>query len=146
MLKRAKVRVLHNEKVDVYLNGIPASITGLGDMWNQDCQPRKCMSRIDPNKGRRSKLNLLLSHNPDSKSLVNDFDWSVMLSGHTHGGQFRIPLSNYAPFAPVADLSHTEGLADFKGRPIFITRAELVAYGIRVNCGPEVSLLELTSA
>lgn len=144
VLKAAKIRLLHNERVSVYLNGIPLSITGLGDLWSKDCIPQKCMPRIDPKLGPSSNCNILLSHNPDSKTIVNDFDWSLMLSGHTHGGQFRIPFSNFAPLAPVSDLSHTEGLAEFQGRPIFITRGVGSLYGARINCRPELSLLELS--
>ena len=144
VLKAAKVRLLHNERVNVYLNGIPLSVTGLGDMWNKDCLPQKCMPRIDPKLGPSSRFNLLLSHNPDTKTIVHNFDWSLMLSGHTHGGQFRFPFSNFAPLAPVSDLAHTEGLAEFHDRPIYITRGVGSLYGVRVNCRPEVSLLELS--
>jgi len=143
-LKSANVRILHNERESTYLNGLPITVTGLGDMWSKECIPQKCMARIKPNQARRPHLIILLSHNPDSKHLVDEFDWSLMLSGHTHGGQFRVPFSNYAPFAPVGDLSHTEGLGDFRGRPLFITRGIGNMYGLRLNCRPEVSLLELS--
>ena len=144
VLNAAKVRILHNERASTYLNGLPVTVTGLGDMWNKECLPRKCMTNIQSKQGRRPHLNILLSHNPDTKNLVNEFDWALMLSGHTHGGQFRIPFSGYAPLAPVSDLSHTEGLKDFHGRPHFITRGIGSLYGFRVNCRPEVSLLELS--
>jgi uncharacterized protein len=144
VLKAAKVRILHNERANTYLNGLPVTVTGLGDMWNTECLPRKCMARIGSDQRRRPHLNILLSHNPDTKNLVNEYDWALMLSGHTHGGQFRIPFSNYAPLAPVSDLSHTEGLQDFHGRPHFITRGIGSLYGVRVNCRPEASILELS--
>jgi len=145
-LKSAKIRILRNEIANTYLNGLPITVTGLGDMWSKECFPQKCMARIKPSQRRRPHLNILLSHNPDTKHLVDDFDWSLMLSGHTHGGQFRIPFSNYAPFAPVRDLSHTEGLGDFRGRPLFITRGIGNMYGLRLNCRPEISLLELSQS
>ena len=69
-----------------------------------------------------------------------------MLAGHTHGGQFRIPFVNFAPFAPVKDLSMTEGLHSSHGKPIFITRGVGNVYGVRINCRPEVSLLELANS
>ena len=87
---------------------------------------------------RRPHLNILLSHNPDTKHLVNEYDWALMLSGHTHGGQFRIPFSNYAPLAPVSDLIPYGGLRKiFTGGPHFITRGIGSLYGVRVNCRPE---------
>ena len=144
VFKSSKVRLLVNQRINIYLNGMPISITGLGDLWNKNCLPRKCMVRIPPNNGPSSRFNILLCHNPDAKTIVNDFDWSLMLCGHTHGGQLRIPFSNYAPLAPVSDLSHTEGLGYFQKRPIYITRGVGSLYGLRFNCRPEISLLELS--
>ncbi len=144
LLKAANVRLLHNESANLYLNGIPLTITGLGDVWNKDCLPQKCMRRSNAKLGSSSRFNLLLSHNPDSKSIVRNFDWSLMLSGHTHGGQFRIPFSNFAPLAPISDLAFNEGLCDFEGRPVYVTRGVGSLYGIRINCRPEISLLELS--
>ena len=64
----------------------------------------------------------MLCHNPDAKEILRPFDWDVMLCGHTHGGQLRIPFTNYAPLAPVKDLTMTEGLHALDGRSIYITR------------------------
>ena len=69
-----------------------------------------------------------------------------MLCGHTHGGQLKIPFINLTPFAPVRDQSIVEGLHDWKQRQIYITRGVGNIWGVRLNCRPEVSLLELSSA
>ena len=66
-----------------------------------------------------------------------------MLCGHTHGGQFKVPFLNFTPFAPVSDHSMVEGLHSWKGRQIHVTRGVGNLWGIRLNCRPEISLLEI---
>ena len=41
---------------------------------------------------------LLLCHNPDAKELLKDYRWDLMLCGHTHGGQLKIPITNWTHF------------------------------------------------
>ena len=146
MLRNAKVRLLHNQRVSVMLNRTPVTISGVGDLWSRECLPMKCLSKKVPTPSTRSLLNLVLCHNPDAKELLRPFDWDLLLCGHTHGGQLRIPFTKYAPLAPVKDLSMTEGLHSYDERSIYVTRGVGSLYGLRLNCRPEASLLELTSS
>lgn len=66
-----------------------------------------------------------------------------MLSGHTHGGQIVVPLLGWRPFAPVRDLRYVEGLHEWSGRQIYTTRGVGNLHGLRFNCPPEVSVLEV---
>lgn len=65
-----------------------------------------------------------------------------MLCGHTHGGQLRIPLVG-EPFAPIEDKRYVAGLNTFGERQIYTTRGVGSLYGLRLNCRPEVTILEL---
>lgn len=38
------------------------------------------------------RFNILLSHRPELFSLYSEYSFDVVLSGHAHGGQFRIPF------------------------------------------------------
>ena len=56
-----------------------------------DCRP--VMTTVletltDENQG----YTILLSHRPEWFRLYRDFDIDLTLSGHTHGGQFRLPV------------------------------------------------------
>lgn len=66
------------------------AVCGVGDLWTDRPDYRRALDGLPQAMPR-----LLLSHNPDvaeEPALVNSglrVDW--MLSGHTHGGQIRIP-------------------------------------------------------
>lgn len=86
----------------------------------------------------------VLLHNPDGRMFIAEFAWDVLLCGHTHGGQFVVPFLNYAPFAPVVDKYAVSGLSqDEQGRYMHITRGLGNLHGLRFNCRPEASLLQL---
>jgi uncharacterized protein len=83
-----------------------------------------------------------LSHNPDTKEQLKAYDWDVAFCGHTHGGQFRLPLIG-TPFAPVKDKRFVQGLHFWEGRQIYITKGVGNLFGVRFNCRPEISLITL---
>ena len=66
----------------------------------------------------------------------------VVLSGHTHGGQVVLPLVSER-FLPVRDKRYVAGLKPWNGRQIYVTRGVGSIDGVRVNCRPEVTLLDL---
>ena len=143
MLKSANVDLLENRSKRISLPGQTLVLSGLGDYWSEACQPKGLLRPLSA--GGSGETTILLCHNPDAKKLLKNYQWDLMLSGHTHGGQMKIPFLGYAPFAPVMDRSMTEGLHDWEGRKIHVTRGVGNLYGIRFNCRPEISLLELVS-
>lgn len=48
----------------------------------------------------RSHLRILLSHRPEYDWAFEAYDFDVVVSGHLHGGQWRIPLVNIGIFGP----------------------------------------------
>lgn len=142
LLAKSRVKLLHNEGVRMKIRGVPIKIIGVGDLWSKDCRPKVCMnheSQREPDEGI-----VLMCHNPDAKEILQTFYWNLMLSGHTHGGQFVIPFTKLAPFAPVSDHSMTEGLHHWgKNKFVHVTRGVGNLYGLRINCRPEISLVEL---
>jgi len=88
------------------------------------------------------EMKIVLAHNPDSKDYLGDFDWQLMLCGHTHGGQIAVPLLG-APHAPIKDKRFIEGLNPWRDRFIYTTRGVGSLYGTRLYCRPEVSIIDL---
>lgn len=136
----AGVPILRNEAIDWKTpSGTTIRLIGLGD-WNEgDEAPERCM-RPD---GQEEAPVLLLSHDPESRWLLRRYDWDLMLSGHTHGGQLGIPFTNrYLSFRS----SMPAGLFDFEGgRRVYVSRGIGSIWGIRYFCRPEVSIITIGS-
>lgn len=112
-------------------------LTGVGDLWCGQCN-----SAAVPGWRNGILPRLVLAHNPDSKAVLRDGIWDLMLCGQTHGGQMHIPLIG-EPFAPVEDKRYVAGLNACGERQIYTTRGVGSLYGLRLNCRPEVTILEL---
>lgn len=142
-LESCNFNVLVNQQAMVSIKGKEFDIVGLGDLWAKQSKPEGLLPDIK--NGRPLEIErpiILLAHNPDTKMILMNYDWDLMLSGHTHGGQLVIPLINARPFIPVYDKSHPEGLKVWETyRWIHITRGIGNRHGLRFNCRPEISLL-----
>jgi predicted MPP superfamily phosphohydrolase len=88
---------------------------------------------------------LLLSHSPDQIGWARKHNVNLMLAGHTHGGQGRLPL-----IGPILGPSfHGSRFAsgDFYKPPttMHVSRGLSGKHLIRIHCRPELSLITLRS-
>ncbi len=140
LLKQSGVQLLHNTALSVEARGRKVCLVGLGDMWANECAAREAFATAKPTG---AALTVVLSHNPDTKEVLKPYPWHLLLCGHTHGGQFRLPLVG-APFAPVQDPRFVKGVHRWEGRWVHITKGVGNVYGMRFNCRPEITLLTLS--
>lgn len=138
VLKQSGIQLLHNASAQVQIGDRHLSLVGLGDIWAGDMNIQRAFA------ARPVGDTIVLSHNPDTKEHLNAFDWQLMLCGHTHGGQLRVPWVGATPFAPVRDKRFVAGLRGWNERWIHVTRGIGSVFGVRINCPPEVSFLTLT--
>lgn len=138
VLEDAGVECLHNASRLVKLPRQEVLVVGVGDLWSREVDPEAAFRDVPA--GRPT---LVLAHNPDTRFPLAPFAWDLMLSGHTHGGQIVIPVVGYAPFQAVRDRRFLEGLQSWEGRLVHVTRGVGNLLGVRLNCRPEVSLLDL---
>jgi hypothetical protein len=134
------VNVLHNLSTTVEMkNGAQLSLVGTGDVWNSsEFRPAEAFSDVDA-----SLPVMALIHNPDSKRVLQEQPWDLMLSGHTHGGQVRVPFV-YRYWLPISDTRYVAGLYRLGGgKQLYITRGVGSPKGIRFRCRPQISVLEL---
>lgn len=137
VLRDAGIEVLHNRSLTVEIGAARVQLVGLADLWSGRCDPRAAFA------GARSSVpTLVLAHNPDAKDVVADADWDLMLAGHTHGGQVVVPLVG-PPVVTVRDRRYVAGLNAWRRRQIYTTRGVGNLMGVRFNCRPEVTLLDV---
>lgn len=127
------VRLLHNESAQTG----DLTIVGVGDYWSGEFAPDPAFATVTA-----SRPTLLLCHNPDAKEALRRVPWNVMLSGHTHGGQARVP-GIAPPWAPVSDKRFISGLYSWQERSLFITRGLGSPKHVRAFCRPEVSIVDV---
>ena len=138
-LKRTGQNIRHECK-SIYKGSDRILIGGAGDYWEDELKIDKAFSCSDENECR-----LLLSHNPDSVDSVFNTTLSLVLSGHTHGGQVVIPFFG-PPILPVKNKDYSSGLIATHKTQLFISRGiGWTIYPIRFNCYPEIAVLELVN-
>lgn len=69
-------------------------------------------------------FNLLLTHRPEFAEKYFEYDFDAVLSGHAHGGQFRIPYLINGVYAPNQGFlpKLAGGIYDFDGRKLIVSR------------------------
>ena len=91
---------------------------------------------------RRELKNILLMHYP---AWVKAFDqkFDLMLAGHSHGGQVRIPFYG-PPIVPFLVDEYDLGLFHTKAGPLYVNPGiGWFPYPIRFNCRPEITVIEI---
>jgi predicted MPP superfamily phosphohydrolase len=139
LLEAGNVALLHNRSEVVRVRDQSIRFVGVGDLWSVQVEGASAFSGVS-----MDHPTILLAHNPDSKDVLADRPWDLMLSGHTHGGQVVLPLLGER-FVPVRDKRYIAGLKPWNGRQVYVTRGVGNVRGIRVNCRPEVTLLDITA-
>lgn len=87
---------------------------------------------------------ILLAHSPDVMLRLGARRPDLVLAGHTHGGQIRLP--GMGPVATKTDLPRAAamGWSQCGGTPLFVSRG--IGYSgvdLRLGCPPEVTLIVL---
>ncbi len=94
------------------------------------------------------QFRLVLAHEPDMfDQIIPAYHPHLQLSGHTHGGQCRIPFVGYAPFTPRYGRKYKDGAFSREGSSLFVSSGLGTSIArLRFACRPEVALLTLEGA
>ncbi|HQX51089.1 MAG TPA: metallophosphoesterase [Planctomycetaceae bacterium] len=103
--------------------------------WIGDSPPSAVDADVD--------VRILLSHSPDQYRVAQKCGYDVMLSGHTHGGQFVLPIIGpvYAP--SIHGVSFAAGLFRLGPLTLHVSRGIGAKDPLRWRCRPELTCLEI---
>ncbi len=144
ILAEVSIPLLVNEHVAIERGGQKLWIAGIHDPVTHDPDLNAAVP------ARPDGPVVLLSHGPDYADTVAAHPRGplvdLMLSGHSHGGQVRLPFVG-ALHTPPGGQKYVEGLFHIGAMQLYVNRGiGTVGLPIRLNCPPEITLFTLTRA
>lgn len=140
-LEAAGCVVLRNMSAAIERNGQKLWIVGIDDLWSDSFSPVDAFAGVEP-----GGVSICMSHNPDSAPHVISFGPKLILAGHTHGGQLRLPLIG-APILPIVDRRFDQGLFPLdNGCQLYVSRGVGFLLRARFCCRPELPIFVLRGA
>jgi predicted MPP superfamily phosphohydrolase len=99
----------------------------------------------DPLRGYSGtpSFRILLAHTPDLLLWARSHQFDLMLAGHNHGGQIRLPYLGALITPSVHGFRYAGGLYDEPPTLLHVSSGLGGIHPIRLNCPPELALLVL---
>jgi predicted MPP superfamily phosphohydrolase len=89
---------------------------------------------------------LLLAHTPDQIGWARRHDFDLMLAGHTHGGQIRLPVVGPILAPSLYGVRYASGTFHLPPTVMHVSRGISGLQPIRWNCPPELARLVLKTS
>lgn len=141
VLRTAGINVLADQSVPVEKNGGRFWLSGVKDVIAGNPDLGVALQNVSPDEAT-----ILLAHEPDYADSVARHPVDLQLSGHSHGGQIRLP---FLPPLWLPELARKYVWGLYKiGDLTLYTNPGLGTVGIpvRLDCPPEVTLITLRRA
>jgi predicted MPP superfamily phosphohydrolase len=139
VIKRHGPAPLIDQAVLLTTHGERFGIVGLADALQMKPKPRSALASIP-----EGVPYLGLVHEPDAGPKLLP-DAALVLSGHSHGGQVRLPLIG-APILPELGRRLPWGLRRDGQTLVYTSRGVgMVPPRIRINCRPEITLITIVN-
>jgi uncharacterized protein len=138
-LIRAGIQVLRNEGVTIQRGRDAIYLAGIDSACGGNPLP---MAAFDKRRGELTSIVAL--HEPDYiQTLVPGFPVDLQLSGHSHGGQVRLPMIGPLILPPMGEI-YSMGLYSVGNAQLYTTRGiGTIHVNARFNCPPEVTAITL---
>jgi predicted MPP superfamily phosphohydrolase len=140
VLSSTGIPVLRNKSLPIAYGGDELWIAGIDETLLGDDRPAETFAQVPAGAAA-----IALWHEPEFAELAAEQGAFLQLSGHTHGGQIRIP--GVGPVGlPIHGKRYVIGLENAAGMLIYTARGVGVYRPpMRFNCPPEVTLITLTA-
>jgi uncharacterized protein len=136
-----QIRVLRNAHHRLLATRARLWLVGVDDFWAASEDLERALESVPPDEPK-----ILLCHNPLAIDRASRLGIDLMLSGHTHGGQVRIPLLQNLYRSKLGE-RFIDGWNRLGDTQIYISRGiGKVVVPLRLACRPEISCLSLRCA
>ncbi len=133
------VHVLRNESMRVRRGDSDLWLVGIDDGYSGHDNLPKALAGV-PMEARP----IVISHYPDSAWRLGPGRWAVVLCGHTHGSQVRLPFVARFARERIAKTRFSHGLYRVNRTPVFVTTGVGTSgRPLRVFSRPEVATIVL---
>ena len=141
-LRRRGINVLTNQNTELRRGADSLQLAGVDDWGWGKADFARAMQGVDT---RRPSV--MLSHEPMALDVPETRGVSLILSGHTHGGQIALPFVG-APAAYVwKHLKYLRGVYESEGTQLYVSRGTgVIGVPVRLGARPEVAVLRLHRA
>ena len=141
-LKAQHIRVLRNSHYALRARAATLWVVGVDDLWWEADDLRAALRTVP---AREAKI--LLCHNPMGVRMAAGHGIDLVLSGHTHGGQVRLPVVGSVYGRSKLGKRFVEGWNRLDGTQIYVSRGVgKVLVPLRFGCPPEIACLRLRRA
>ncbi|HEX2270637.1 MAG TPA: metallophosphoesterase [Pyrinomonadaceae bacterium] len=135
-LEQNGIKVLENEAFGVERNGTSFWIVGFADLWTR---PQRILEAV-AHAPQNAPL-IAITHNPDIFPRLPHYV-PLLLAGHTHGGQIRLPLIGPVVQPSRISENYARGHVIENGRHLFVTTGIGTSIiPVRFGVTPEIVLL-----
>jgi uncharacterized protein len=139
-LEAQHINVMINESQAIERDGARFWLSGLNDAFSHDVDVPKTLHIVPSGEAV-----VMLVHEPDFADVVSRYPVDLQLSGHSHGGQIRIP---FLPPFYLPSMARKYYLGTYHiGALTLYTNPGLgtIEVPVRFDCPPEITLVTLRS-
>jgi len=141
------LRWLNNQTKSVETAAGSVNLVGITCTHNPDLDEKTLAELLPKEQLDEKSLNLLLYHSPDLAPNASQFDVDLQLSGHTHGGQVRLPIFGAFYTGSLYGRLFQAGRYLVNGMTLYISRGlgleGAIAPRVRFLCRPEMILWDI---
>jgi len=148
LFRQTGVRILRGENVPIVAHGESFNLIGVDFQSHRQFGSSPPVARLLGNiEGliARDRVNILMSHNPDTFDRAAELGIELSMAGHTHGGQASLEFISpeIAPSRLVTP--YVAGLFQKPGGQLYVNRGiGTIFIPIRIGAPPEITIYQLT--